>query len=345
MKVLVTGHKGFIGTVMVPMLQSAGHEVVGLDSDLYRYCTYGEPPVEVEEIIKDVRDVEISDLDGIDAIVHLAALSNDLLGNLNPELTMDINYRASVNLAKMAKEIGIKRFLFASSCSMYGAAGDAVLDENADFNPVTAYAKSKVLVEKEVSQLADDSFSPTFLRNATAYGVSPRIRFDVVLNNLIAWAYTTGSILMKSDGTPWRPLVHIEDISRAFVAVLASPRQVVSNQAFNVGRNEENYQIRELADMVEQTVPNCGVKYSADAGPDERCYRVNFDKYQKTFPDHNLLWTARKGVQQIYNSYVNFGLNEKDYEGPRYKRILHIRYLLSEGKLDDSLRWTTTNNN
>lgn len=345
MKVLVTGHKGFIGTVMVPMLQSAGHEVVGLDSDLYRYCTYGEPPVEVEEIIKDVRDVEISDLDGIDAIVHLAALSNDLLGNLNPELTMAINYRASVSLAKMAKEIGVKRFLFASSCSMYGAAGDAVLDESADFNPVTAYAKSKVLVEKEVSQLADESFSPTFLRNATAYGVSPRIRFDVVLNNLIAWAYTTGSILMKSDGTPWRPLVHIEDISRAFIAVLASPRQVVSNQAFNVGRNEENYQIRELADMVEQTVPNCGVKYSADAGPDERCYRVNFDKYQKTFPDHNLLWTARKGVQQIYNSYANFGLNEKDYEGPRYKRILHIRYLLSEGKLDDSLRWTTTNNN
>jgi nucleoside-diphosphate-sugar epimerase len=213
--VIVTGHKGFIGTIMVPMLQAAGHKVRGIDSDLYRNSTYGIAPAPVDEIIKDVRDVEKSDLEGADAVVHLAALSNDVLGDLNPEITYAINHKASVRIAEMAKDVGVPRFVFASSCSMYGAAGDDVLDETAAFNPVTAYAISKVLVERDVRELADDQFSPVFMRNATAYGVSPRIRFDLVINNLVAWAYTTGLVRMTSDGTPWRPVVHIEDISRA----------------------------------------------------------------------------------------------------------------------------------
>ncbi|MEN7342625.1 MAG: SDR family oxidoreductase [Pseudomonadota bacterium] len=340
MKVLVTGHQGYIGTVMVPMLLAEGFDVVGLDSNLYRYCTYGEEPVAIPTIQKDVRDVTASDLEGIDAVVHLAALSNDPLGNINPDLTYDINYHASVGIAKAAKEAGASRYVFASSCSMYGKAGDDVLDETATFNPVTAYAKSKVLVEQEVSKMASDDFSPTFMRNATAYGVSPRIRFDLVINNLVAWALTTGKILMKSDGTPWRPLVHIEDISHAVVCALKAPRDVTHNLAVNVGSNTENYQMRDLAQMVKDTVPNCEIEYAEGASADERCYRVNFDKIRRVFPDFNPQWTALKGVQQCYESYTQHGLNKDDYEGIKYKRIAHIKNLISEGKLTTDLRWT-----
>ena len=257
MKVLVTGHRGFIGTVMVPILLKEGFDVTGLDTDLYRFCTYGDDPISVPSINKDVRDVEKEDLEGFDAIVHLAALSNDPLGNINADLTYDINYKASVRIAEMAKEVGVKRFLFASSCSMYGKAGEDILDETAEFNPVTPYAKSKVLVEKEVAPMASDNFSPVFLRNATAYGVSPRIRFDLVINNLVAWAYTTGKILLKSDGTPWRPLVHIEDITQAVVCSLKAEQEVIHNLAVNVGSNSENYQMRDLANFVKEIVPNC----------------------------------------------------------------------------------------
>lgn len=340
MRVLVTGHKGYIGTVMVPMLQARGHSVLGIDSDLYRNSTYGTAPEPVDEIIKDVRDIEKSDLEGVDAVVSLAALSNDMLGDFNPDLTYQINHQASVRLAELAIELGIRRYVFASSCSMYGAAGDAVLDESAEFNPVTAYATSKVWVERDVSQMATDNFSPTFMRNSTAYGVSPRIRFDVVLNNLSAWAYTTGQVRMKSDGTPWRPLVHIEDISRGVIAALESPREKVHNEAFNVGRNSENYQVRQLADFVQQTIPNCEISFAGDASPDLRNYRVNFDKFEKTFPDFALQWNALDGARSIYDSYAKFGLDKDDYEGPKYKRIAQLKSLIASGQLDETMRWT-----
>ena len=339
MKVLVTGHKGYIGTVMVQMLMQEGFDVVGMDTDLYRFCTYGDDPVEVPSIDKDVRDVDASDLKGFDAVVHLAALSNDPLGNINPDLTYDINHRASVRTAEAARSAGVSRFVFASSCSMYGKAGDDELDETAEFNPVTPYAKSKVFVERDVSQMATDEFSPVFMRNATAYGVSPRIRFDLVINNLVAWAMTTGRILMKSDGTPWRPLVHIEDISQAVICALKAPREVVHNLAVNVGSNDENYQMRDLAGFVQETVPDCAIDYADGAGPDTRCYKVNFDKIHSVFPDFKTKWTARMGVEQCYESYLKHGLNKDDYEGIKYKRIAHIKNLIKESRLDSDLRW------
>jgi len=339
MKVLVTGHRGYIGTAMVPMLLNEGFEVIGLDTDLYRYCTYGEDFIEVPTIEKDVRDITVDDVDGMDAVVHLAALSNDPLGNINPDLTYDINHHASVRIAEVARTAGVRRFIFASSCSMYGKAGDDVLDETAVFNPVTAYAKSKVYVERDVSQMANDNFSPVFMRNATAYGVSPRMRFDLVINNLVAWAFTTGRILMKSDGTPWRPLVHIEDISQAVICTLKAPQETIHNLAVNVGSNNENYQMRDLARLVKETVPNCEIDHAEDAGPDTRCYRVNFDKIHTVFPDFKTKWTAKKGVEQCYASYLKCGLGKDDYEGIKYKRIAHIKNLIAEGKLDADLRW------
>jgi nucleoside-diphosphate-sugar epimerase len=339
MKVLVTGHKGFIGTVMVPILLNEGFDVTGIDTDLYRYCTYGDSPLEVPSIDKDVRDVTKEDLKGFDAIVHLAALSNDPLGDINPDLTYDINHKASVRIAEMAREVGVKRFLFASSCSMYGKAGDNVLDETADFNPVTAYAKSKVYVERDVAPMASDSFSPVFLRNSTAYGVSPRIRFDLVINNLTAWAYTTGKILLKSDGTPWRPLVHIEDITQAVVCALKADREVIHNLSVNVGSNEENHQMRDLAQFVKEVVPNCEIEIADGAGPDERCYRASFDRIHRVFPEFQTKWTAKMGVEQCYQSYVKHGLNREEYEGVKYKRIAHIMNLIEEGKLGTDLRW------
>lgn len=339
MKVLVTGHKGFIGTVMVPILLNEGFEVTGIDTDLYRYCTYGDSPLEVPSIDKDVRDVTKEDLKGFDAIVHLAALSNDPLGDINPDLTYDINHKASVRIAEIAREVGVKRFIFASSCSMYGKAGDDVLDETANFNPVTAYAKSKVYVERDVAPMASDSFSPVFLRNSTAYGVSPRIRFDLVINNLTAWAYTTGKILLKSDGTPWRPLVHIEDITQAVVCALKADREVIHNLAVNVGSNEENHQMRDLAQFVKEVVPNCEIEIADGAGPDERCYRASFDKIHRVFPEFQTKWTAKMGVEQCYQSYVKHGLNREEYEGVKYKRIAHIMNLIEEGKLGTDLRW------
>ena len=340
MRLLVTGHKGYIGTILVPMLTSQDHDVVGLDTDLYMRCTFGNHLLEVNSNYKDLRDIEAKDVEGFDAIIHLAALSNDPLGNLNPDLTYEINHQASVKLAKLAKEAGVKRYLFSSSCSTYGAAGEEMLTEDAEFNPVTPYGYSKVLVEKEVSELADDNFSPTFLRNATAYGVSPRLRFDIVLNNLVAWAYSTGRVLIKSDGTPWRPIIHIEDISRAFIAVLNAPREVIHNQAFNVGRNDQNYRIRELAEIVKETVPGCEIEYAEDAGPDKRTYRVDFSKIAKMLPEFIPQWDARKGAQELYEAYQKVDLKLDEFEGPKYKRIDHIKQLLNNGQLDETLRWT-----
>jgi nucleoside-diphosphate-sugar epimerase len=326
---------------MVPLLLEAGYEVVGLDSDLYQRCTFGEGIREITEIQKDIRDVERADVEGFDAVLHLAGLSNDPLGDLNPDLTYDINYQASVNLAKLAKQAGVERFIFSSSCSNYGAGGQDWLTEESAFNPVTPYGESKVRVERDVAELADDNFSPTFLRNSTAYGVSPRLRFDLVLNNLVAWAFTTGRVYIKSDGTPWRPIVHIEDISRAFLAVLEAPREAIHNQAFNVGRNEDNYQIRDLANIVKETVPNCKIEYAKDAGPDKRCYRVDCSKILRVLPHFQPQWNARKGAQELYETYQKIGLTLEEFEGAKYKRIAHIQQLLSTGELDSNLRWKT----
>lgn len=321
------------------MLLAHGHEVVGLDTDLYEASTFGDGICEIPELKKDIRDVSVTDMEGFDAVLHLAGLSNDPLGNLNPDLTYDINHLASVHLAKLAKAAGITRYIFSSSCSNYGAGGEDWLTEESEFNPVTPYGISKVRTEQDVAKLADDNFSPTFLRNATAYGVSPRLRFDLVLNNLVAWAFTTGQVYIKSDGTPWRPIVHIEDISRAFLAVLHAPRELVHNEAFNVGRNEDNYRIREIADIVKETVPGCEIEYAKDAGPDKRCYRVDCSKILKTLPEFQPQWDVRKGAQQLYAAYQKVGLTLDEFEGPRYRRITHIQHLLSSGRLDETLRW------
>jgi nucleoside-diphosphate-sugar epimerase len=342
-KVLVTGHDGYIGQVVVPMLQKAGHDVTGLDSFLFEDCVFGEDAAGAPYIRKDVRDVQESDLNGFDAVLHFAGISNDPLGDLNPECTYEINYRASVRLAQLAKRAGVSRYVFSSSCSTYGAAGDEPIDESASFNPVTPYGESKVLVENDVSQLADDNFSPTFLRNATAYGVSSRLRGDLVLNNLVAWAMTTGRVLLKSDGSPWRPIVHIEDISRAFLAVLEAPRPLVHNKAFNVGRTQENYRIRELAEIVEATVPGCRIEYAEGAGPDKRCYRVDCDRLPQTLPSFQPKWDARRGAQELYESYQRVGLTLEDFEGARYMRIRHVKRLQDQGRLDSTLRWVGRN--
>ena len=341
MRVLVTGHNGYIGSVMVPILRAAGHEIVGLDTFYFAECTLEDGLGPVPALRRDIRDIRETDLEGFDAIVHLAALCNDPLGDLYPEWTEQINHEASVTLARLARAAGVSRFLYASSCSMYGASGsDDLLTEDAPLRPLTAYAVSKVRTEEDVCKLGDSSFSPVFMRNATAYGVSPRLRADVVLNNLVCWAHTTGRIRILSDGSPWRPIVHVQDISRAFAAALVAPRERIHNHAFNVGANGDNYQVRELAEVVRNTVPGCTVEYADAAGPDPRSYRVDFGKLTRTFPDFHPQWNASFGAKELYQALQEAHVTFDDFQGRRFIRLAQLKHLRTTGRVDESLRWS-----
>lgn len=343
MRVLLTGHDGYIGHVLLPMLLDRGHHVTGLDNFLYEDCGFPTEEASPSAVVrKDVREVDLEDLRGFDAVLHLAGISNDPLGDLQPAATYAINHEASVRLARLAKDAGVGRYVFSSSCSNYGAAGDTFLDESARFNPVTPYAESKVWVERDVAKLADDSFSPTFLRSATAFGVSSRLRGDLVVNNLVGYACTTGDVLIKSDGMPWRPLVHIEDIARAFVAVLEAPRELVHNEAFNVGITSENYRVREVAQMVADVVPGSKVTYAGDASPDARNYRVDCEKIRSRLPDFQPRWTVRRGIEQVYEAFCHHGTSAEEFLSSQFIRLKRIRELQTAGALDEMLRWRVT---
>ena len=343
MRVLVTGQHGYIGSVLMPLLVAQGHDCVGLDSDLFERCTFGGEPVESgwRSLRRDLREVSKDELAGFDAVIHLAALSNDPLGDLDADLTYDINLHGSLRLARLAKEVGVGRFVFSSSCSNYGAAGDSILDENGKLSPITPYAVSKVKLEAALAELADERFAPVFLRNATAYGASPRLRLDLVLNNLVGWGLTTGKIVLLSDGTPWRPIVHVEDICRAAILMLNATPETIRAQAFNVVPEGENYRIRDLAAIVGELLPECEVKIADGATADPRNYRVSGAKLLATFPEFRYRWTARQGAAELVAAYRAAGMSHADFDGPRYKRLAWLRGLLDSGALASDLRWRT----
>ena len=343
MRVLVTGHNGYIGSVLTPVLTDAGHEVLGLDTFFYEECTYGPDRSDPPAIRRDIRDATIEDFAGCDAVIHLAALSNDPVGDLRPQITYDINHAASVRLARLAKQAGVPRFLFSSSCSLYGASsGDAWIDEQAGFNPVTPYGESKIWSERDIRVLADDSFSPTFLRNATAYGFSPRVRSDIVVNNLVGYAVATHDVLLQTDGSQWRPLVHVEDICHAFLAVLEAPREAVHNEAFNIGSTAENYRIRDVAGIVQRVVPGSRVALSGKAGPDLRNYRVNCDKFAQRV-GFQAKWTVELGAREMFTMFERHGLTLEQLTGSRMQRLPRIKELLKDGRVGDDLRWLAVN--
>jgi nucleoside-diphosphate-sugar epimerase len=338
-RVLLTGSSGYIGRVLGPRLVAAGHSVIGLDAGWYRGCDFGSETENIPVIDKDVRDISVEDLLGFDAVIHLAAVSNDPIGDLNPSTTYGINHRASVRLAVLAKQAGVERYLFSSSCSLYGKAdGEQAVSEDADFFPVTAYGESKVYAERDIRGLASDNFTPTYLRNATVYGVSPRLRADLVVNNLVGFALTTGEVLMKSDGSPWRPLVHVNDVSDAFIIILEMPREKIHNESFNIGATSENYQIKDVAAIVESVVPKSTIKFSSDASPDRRSYRVDFAKARDVL-NFRPQWNVEDGARQLYDAYVATSLTLDDFDGARFQRIKTIRGLIDGNLLSDDLRW------
>lgn len=335
MRILVTGSSGYIGAVMVPSLVAAGHEVSTLDLGLYEAGSFSPGTPEPDR--RDIRTATIADVEGFDGVVFLAALSNDPLGNLDEDITYGINHTATVRFAALAKEAGVERFLFASSCSLYGAAGGSHVDETASFNPVTAYGRAKVLAERDLSALADDSFSPTFLRNATVYGISPSLRLDIVVNNLTAWAVATGRIVLTSDGTPWRPQVHVDDVCNAFAAVLDAPRDLVHDEPFNVGVTAENYQVRDIATIVGEVHPEALLEIPDAVGADNRSYQVDFSKIAETLPSFTPTWTVRKGVEQLSAEFRSANMTESDFG--RYTRLSEIERRMAAGELDEDLTW------
>jgi nucleoside-diphosphate-sugar epimerase len=337
MHILAAGDRGYLGAVMVPFLRRAGHGVVGLDAGWYDECDFGPVPNGYEQRTGDIRDVTPDDVAGFDAVINLAAISNDPVGHLNPAATYAVNAHGAVHLGRAAKAAGVRRYLFASSCSLYGAGGNQRLTEDAEFHPVTPYGESKVMAEAGLSALADDDFSPTYLRNATAYGSSPRLRADIVVNNLTGTAFTRGEVRLQSDGSPWRPLVHAEDIARAFLAALEAPREVVHDRAFNVGRDEDVVQIRDIATQVAAAL-DAPVTFAAGAGPDTRDYRVDFSRVRELLPAFEPRWTVADGIDELARDMRTHGLSARDFEGPRHVRLAKIRELMATGRLDDDLR-------
>lgn len=339
-KVLVTGNKGYIGSVLCGQLREEGFDVYGLDTDFYKDCHFLKISQNIPQILKDIRKVEAKDISGFDAIIHLAALSNDPLGALNPQITQEINYQASVSLARLARDNGVKRFVFSSSCSIYGISGQDAVNEEGTLSPLTEYARSKIESESKIALLADDGFSPIFLRNSTVYGVSPMLRVDLVVNNLVGWAYTTGRIRIMSDGSPWRPLIHVQDICKAFIAALKAPQDLIHNQVFNVGRDNGNYSIRDIGEAIKKVMPRCQIEYTGEHGADTRSYRVDFSKFSQMLGNYfKPTWNIEKGIKELLDSYRRAGFTENDFQGDRFTRLKTIKKLLGDNKVDEFLFW------
>lgn len=341
-RLLITGHSGYIGSVMAPLFVQAGYDVVGLDTGYFDHCTLVPDEITVPAIRKDIRDIAADDLRGFNGVIHLAALSNDPIGNLDEGWTRQINCEATVRLAEFAKAAGVERFLFSSSCIMYGMSEANVVTEDSPLDPRTEYARSKVLAETAISGLAGDGFSPTFLRNGTIYGLSPRMRFDTVLNDLIGTAVATGKVIVNSDGKPWRPVVHVQDVARAFMTVLEAPLEIVHNQAFNTGANELNHQILDLAEIAARTVPGCNLELKAQTGADQRTYKADFGKFARTFPEFKFNWTAEKGAAELYRAFKTIGLTHADLVDRRFTRLKWLNHLLDSKQLDGDLHWRPT---
>lgn len=341
-KVIVTGHNGFIGGLLTNLLVEEGYDVVGIDTNYFtEECQLFPYERDIIQIKKDVREISEKDVAGAFAICHLAALSNDPIGEINPQITYEINHEASVRLAKLAKKTGVVRFIYSSSCSLYGKSGNAeYVDETAEFNPLTAYAKSKVLSEKDILPLSDDDFTVTFLRNSTAYGLSPKLRLDLVVNNLIGWALIENEIKILSDGTPWRPLVHAEDIARAFVAMLKAPQENINKESFNVGMNDQNFQIKEIAYMIQEKLPDCHVSVAQKSDSDSRSYKVKFDKIFNAAPEFQPQWNLEKGIEEIIEGYQSNNMDADKFYGRNFVRLKHLKYLIDNNKLDEDLFWT-----